>query len=117
MTNIFKTNFENANEGGELEELPAIHVKQEDDGIILETYKQYQVVELPDKALIPEGYKKSSVLIEGETIPIYKDPENGYDFVLIYLKELSGHSNLAKMVGYNFIDTDIIFLLIVYLFK
>lgn len=62
-------------------------VYEKQGAIYIQNQYQFQIVDVPDDSVIPSGYVKTTVNIEGKNVPAYtmeKDLENNY--LLMYLK-------------------------------
>ncbi len=72
-------------------------IYEKDGGIFIQNQYQFQVVNVEDEDIIPSGYVKSSVDIEGKTVTAYtmeNDLDNNY--LLMYLKGVSSEPTLYQ---------------------
>lgn len=74
-------------------------LKQEHATIYFSTSISLELVPLPDRSLIPNGYIEDSIKINGILVPVYRLEEEGVsDFVLLYGKTKDGS---AKFYVYD----------------
>lgn len=72
-------------------------VYEKDGSIFIQNQYQFQVVDVEDKDILPSGYVKTSVDLEGRSVPAYtmeNDLENNY--LLMYLKGAGGEPTLYQ---------------------
>lgn len=72
-------------------------VYEEKGAIYIQNQYQFQVVDVKDDDVIPSGYVKTSVELEGKSVPAYtmeNDLENNY--LLMYLKGVGGEPTLYQ---------------------
>lgn len=72
-------------------------VYEKDGSIFIQNQYQFQVVDVEDKDVLPSGYVKTSVDLEGRSVPAYtmeNDLENNY--LLMYLKGAGGEPTLYQ---------------------
>lgn len=74
----------------EKEEKP-FNVYQTDGITCIETKQKYQIASFEDLTLIPEGYEKTKIRLDGVSVPAYAVTQDIKDeFVLVYLKNEAG---------------------------
>lgn len=72
-------------------------VYEKDGSIFIQNQYQFQVVDVKDQGILPSGYVKTSVDLEGRSVPAYtmeNDLENNY--LLMYLKGAGGEPTLYQ---------------------
>ena len=61
-----------------------VSVTKEGDQVILTTYATFAVEELSNEKLLPSGYEKTTLLVDGYSVTVYQNSEEISDFVLLY---------------------------------
>ena len=75
----------------------AFSVFQKKNSIFIQNQYQFEVVNVDDKDVLPSGYVKTSVELDGKSVPAYtmeNDLENNY--LLMYLKGVGGEPTLYQ---------------------
>ena len=81
----------NPGEDENLEETKKLEVEKTPEGIVIKSYSELTLVELTDESILPEGYVKNTLLLDGVAVTVYEDKSSSNrDFVLIYGKQKDG---------------------------
>lgn len=75
----------------------AFSVFQKKNSIFIQNQYQFEVVNVDDENILPSGYVKTSVELDGKSVPAYtmeNDLENNY--LLMYLKGIGGEPTLYQ---------------------
>lgn len=73
------------------EEIKELEVEKTPEGTLIKNMTEHILVELADESILPEGYVKSTLLLDGVAVTVYDNPaSSNRDFVLIYGKEKNG---------------------------
>jgi len=86
-------NDDNTNPGGveNPEDTKILEVEKTPEGIVIKSVSELTLVELTDESVLPEGYVKNTLLLDGVAVTVYEDKSSSNrDFVLIYGKQKDG---------------------------
>lgn len=82
-SSIEEENEENVSPEIEQVKKPLI-VTKEGNQVILTTYASFVVEELTNEKILPSGYEKTTLLVDGYSVTVYQNLEEISDFVLLY---------------------------------
>ena len=69
----------------------------EEDIITLQVQHKYQIADLKDTAIIPEGYEETSIMLEGQAVQAFVESRNKEsEFLLFYLTNENGETDFYQ---------------------